>query len=55
MPQATATPGLLDPLSLRGFLADSLWGAPLNEPDPKTFYVALPDLGYTDYPTLTTI
>ena len=30
-------------------------GSPLNEPDPKTFYVALPDAGYTDYPTLTTI
>jgi N-ethylmaleimide reductase len=30
-------------------------GAPLNDPDPKTFYVALPDAGYTDYPTLTTI
>ena len=32
-----------------------LQGAPLNDPDPKTFYVALPDVGYTDYPTLTTI
>jgi 2,4-dienoyl-CoA reductase-like NADH-dependent reductase (Old Yellow Enzyme family) len=30
-------------------------GAPLNDPDPKTFYVALPDAGYTDYPTLRTI
>jgi 2,4-dienoyl-CoA reductase-like NADH-dependent reductase (Old Yellow Enzyme family) len=30
-------------------------GAPLNDPDPKTFYVALPDVGYTEYPTLTTI
>jgi 2,4-dienoyl-CoA reductase-like NADH-dependent reductase (Old Yellow Enzyme family) len=30
-------------------------GAPLNEPDLQTFYVALPDVGYTDYPTLTTI
>ena len=30
-------------------------GAPLNDPDPKTFYAALPDAGYTDYPTLTTI
>jgi len=30
-------------------------GAPLNDPDPKTFYVALLDIGYTDYPTLTTI
>lgn len=29
--------------------------APLNDPDPKTFYVDLPDVGYTDYPTLTTI
>lgn len=30
-------------------------GAPLNDPDPKTFYAGLPDAGYTDYPTLTTI
>jgi 2,4-dienoyl-CoA reductase-like NADH-dependent reductase (Old Yellow Enzyme family) len=30
-------------------------GAALNEPDPKTFYAALPDVGYTDYPALTTI
>jgi 2,4-dienoyl-CoA reductase-like NADH-dependent reductase (Old Yellow Enzyme family) len=30
-------------------------GAALNDPDPKTFYAALPDAGYTDYPTLTTI
>jgi 2,4-dienoyl-CoA reductase-like NADH-dependent reductase (Old Yellow Enzyme family) len=30
-------------------------GAQLNVPDPKTFYAALRDLGYTDYPTLRTI
>ena len=30
-------------------------GAPLNDPDPKTFYVAHPEVGYTHYPTLTTI
>jgi len=27
-------------------------GAQLNVPDPKTFYAALRDVGYTDYPTL---
>jgi N-ethylmaleimide reductase len=30
-------------------------GAQLNLPDPKTFYAALRDVGYTDYPTLRTI
>jgi len=30
-------------------------GAQLNAPDPKTFYAALRDVGYTDYPTLRTI
>ena len=30
-------------------------GAQLNVPDPKTFYAALRDVGYTDYPTLRTI
>jgi 2,4-dienoyl-CoA reductase-like NADH-dependent reductase (Old Yellow Enzyme family) len=30
-------------------------GAQLNLPDPKTFYAALRDIGYIDYPTLTTI
>jgi 2,4-dienoyl-CoA reductase-like NADH-dependent reductase (Old Yellow Enzyme family) len=30
-------------------------GCALNTPDPKTFYAALRDVGYTDYPTLTSI
>ena len=30
-------------------------GAQLNVPDPKTFYAALRDVGYTDYPSLRTI
>jgi 2,4-dienoyl-CoA reductase-like NADH-dependent reductase (Old Yellow Enzyme family) len=30
-------------------------GAPLNIPDPQTFYAPLRDAGYTDYPALTTI
>jgi 2,4-dienoyl-CoA reductase-like NADH-dependent reductase (Old Yellow Enzyme family) len=30
-------------------------GAPLNDSDPKTFCVDLPDVGYTDIPTLTRI
>ena len=30
-------------------------GAPLNVPEPRTFYAPLRDAGYTDYPALTTI
>jgi 2,4-dienoyl-CoA reductase-like NADH-dependent reductase (Old Yellow Enzyme family) len=49
-PQTAKAAGLLDPLSVGALqLPNRVIMSPL------TFYVALPDAGYTDYPTLTTI